>query len=1107
MESSSKRRKLDHSGSGLRHDALIDFEAQSSARVSTASTFVLQTDELLKEAKLDYGKTLKGVDANLHRLKEAVDTAVPHGPELITQVTSRFEKKHRIVIPYPDPKPAKDAPYKLSYEKPASYNVVGSYVAKTMVKSQAHFGIDMVVQMPKTMFQEKDFTSMRYFYRRAYYITYIAASVKKELEDSFDIGFEYLNENPLLPVLALRPKPEEEEQEEDIKETTSKASKKKTKAAKSPYTIRLIPCAPDGLFPKSKLLPSSNNNRTGEADDKNTRSGTPFYNSTLKAEETFISYLRILTHAKNECPALTDACVLGRIWLQQRGFGSSVSQGGFGHFEWSVMIALLLQMGGRNGHAALSNSLSSTELFKATVQFLSATDFNKKPFVFGSSKINADTVREAGPVMYDPVRELNILAKMSPWSATLLQMHAKSTTDLLADAAADKFDPTFIIKSDAPLQTYDAIFEIKNQDTARLLNSPDRRGSAWDFSLEAHKVLKKAYGTRAHLVHFQLPAKTGWSLDSAPLSGSSKVQFGVMFEFAQMSRQMEHGPAAEEQKDAAKFRQFWGEKAELRRFKDGSILECVEWSSKVPFQICEEIAAHTLKRHLKVASEDITSFGAGFSNIVDFSHMDKEAFDAARRAFQTLEHDIRNLEDLPLQIRQLSAVSPAARYASVEAPRPGFHTGTIEPIDVNLYFEASGRWPENLVAIQETKIEFLLDFDRRLTATKENITTYLGRENREIGIENLAYLDIVYESGAAFRLRIHADLEDILFQRQIKNKMLDHHIREESEAALARTNWFFATLPIHTQTIATFCTRLHPLSQTIRLVKHWFNSHKLSSHISEELIELFVLHVFLQPYPWRAPTSASTGFLRTLTFLSRWDWRDEPLIVDSAEDLTDDNRHSIRKELEAWRKKDPNMNSTVMIVATSNDTSGLAYTRNGPSKLIASRMTRLAKAACKLVKDSGYRVDATELFDTSLEDYDVLFHLSRKAVRSILREAASDPSARRHSQFKNLDDRTGRAPLPIRAHPVDVLIQELQRVYEDTLVFFRGTNTSDEDDTVIGAIWNPKLQQQKFRAGLPYNFRTVADEEEDVVTVNRKAVLLEIARIGGDMIRKIEEVE
>ncbi|KAF4437049.1 U3 small nucleolar RNA-associated 22 [Fusarium acutatum] len=1105
MESSSKRRKLDHSGSGLRHDALIDFEARSSARVSTASTFVLQTDELLKEAKLDYGKALKDVDANLHRLKEAVATATPHGPEPITEVTSRFEKKHRIVIPYPDPKPAKDAPYKLSFEKPASYNVVGSYVAKTMVKSQAQFGIDMVVQMPKTLFQEKDFTSMRYFYRRAYYIAYIAANVKKELGDSMDIGFEYLNENPLLPVLALRPKPEEEETE--AKEINGKASKKKLKITKSPYTIRLIPCAPDGLFPKPKLLPSSNNNRSGESDDKKPQAGTPFYNSTLKAEETFISYLRVLTHAKNECPALTDACVLGRIWLQQRGFGSSISQGGFGHFEWSVMVALLLQMGGRKGQAALSNSLSSTELFKAAVQFLSATDFNKKPFVFGSSKISTDSVREAGPVMYDPIRELNVLSKMSPWSASLLQMHAKSTTDLLADEAADKFDPTFIVKSDAPLQTFDAIFEIKSKDIPKSSSSTDCRGPAWDFSLEAHKVLTKAYGTRAHIVHFQLPTRAGWSLGSAPTSSSGKLQFGVMFEFAQMSRQMEHGPAAEEQKEAAKFRQFWGEKAELRRFKDGSILECVEWSSKVPFQICKEIAAYTLKRHLKVAGEDIIAFGAGFSNIVTFSHMDKEAFDAARRAFQTLEYDIRNLEELPLQIRQLSPVSPAARYASVDAPSPGFHTGTIEPIDVNLYFEASNRWPENLVAIQETKIEFLLDFDRRLTAAKAHITTYLGRDNKEIGIENLAYLDIIYESGAAFRLRIHADLEDTLLERQIKNKTLDAHIREQSEAVLARTNWFFATLPIHTQTISTFCTRLHPLSQTIRLVKHWFNSHKLSSHICEELIELFVLHVFLQPYPWRAPTSASTGFLRTLTFLSRWDWRDEPLIVDSAEELTDDDRHNIRKELESRRKKDPNMNHTVMFVATSNDTSGLAYTRNGPSKLIASRMTRLAKAACKLVKDSGYHIDATELFETSLEDYDVLFHLSRKAIRSILREAASDPSARRHSQFKNLDDRTGRAPLPIRAHPVDVLMEELQRVYDDSLVFFRGTNNSDEDDTVIGAIWNPKLQQQKFRAGLPYNFHKVADEEGDVVVVNRKAVLSEIARIGGDMIRKIEEVE
>ncbi|KAK7403547.1 U3 snoRNP protein [Neonectria punicea] len=1105
MQSSFKRRKLDHSRLGLRHDALIDFESRSYARVSTASTFVLQTDELLKEAKLDYGKALKDVDGHLHRLKEVLDSAAPHDPVPITEATAKFEKKHHIVIPYPEPKPAKDAPYKLSFEKPAQYNVVGSYVAQTMVKSQAQFGVDMVIQMPKTMFQDKDYMSMRYFYRRAYYIAQIAARVKKHMGTPMDLSFEYLNENPLLPILALRPTLEEDDEEEE-EETASKTANSKTtkkKAAKAPYVIRLIPCAPEGLFPKNKLLPTSNNTRSGDASDKKAaQTGTPFYNSTLKAEETFISYLRLLTHAKNECPAFPDACALGRIWLQQRGYGGSVPQGGFGHFEWAVMIALLLQTGGRKGQAALSTALSSTELFKAAVQFLSTTDFNKKPFVFGSSTINVDSVRESGPVMFDPIRELNILFKMTPWSASLLQTHAKSTTDLLADEAADKFEPTFIIKVDAPLQTFDAMFEIKSPDISKSSKSPDRRGSAWDFSLEAHKILKKAYGDRAELVHFKQPSKTSWSLGSSHPAEPNKVLFAVVFDSVHMSRQMEHGPPAEEPKDAARFRQFWGEKAELRRFKDGSIIECVEWLSKGPIDICEEITAHALKRHLKIVKEELTPLGSGLSSVISLTHMDKEAFDAARRAFQALEYDIRNLEELPLQIRQLSPVSPAARYASIVPPILGFHKESIEPIDVHLYFEASSKWPENLVAIQEAKIEFLLDFDKRLTAVKDTITTYLGRENKDIGIENLAYLDIVYDNGAAFRLRIHCDMEETFLQRQVQNKTLDPRVRDEAEVVLARINWSFKTLPLHTQTIATFCTRLHPLSQTIRLVKHWFNCHKLSSHISEELIELFVLHVFLQPYPWRIPSSVATGFLRTLSFLSRWDWRDEPLIVDSAETLTIEDRSAVRRELESWRKRDPGMNHTVMIVATSSEPSGLAYTRSGPSKLIASRMTRLAKAACKLLKDSAYSLDAAALFDASLHDYDVLFHLSPKALRAILRDAATDPAARRVSHFKNLDDRTGRAPLPVRAHPVDVLAEELQRVYADTLIFFRGG-----DDDVIGAIWNPKLQQQKFRAGLPYNFRRVDGEEGDVVEVNRQAVLLEIARIGGELIKRIEEVE
>ncbi|KHO01069.1 pre-rRNA processing protein Utp22 [Metarhizium album ARSEF 1941] len=1114
MESGVKRRKIDHGGSSLRHDGLIDFESPNAARVSSASTFVLQTDELLKETKLDYRKTLKDVDATLFRLKTIVDAIEPHAPLPIAEATLKFERQHRIIVPYPDPKPRTDSPYKLSYAKPSQCNVVGSYVSKTMVKTQSALGIDMVAEMPVSLFQDKDYLSMRYFYRRAYYIAYIAAHVLNEMGDTMTLSFEYLHENPLLPVLVLRPSGQGDATD-GVEETKSKPNKKDGKS--HGYCIRLIPCAPDNLFPWSKLTPSADCTRLGEMQDqggeaeKRNRGNvtpSPFYNSTLNAERTFIQYLRVLTLAKKECPAFPDACILGRIWLQQRGFGGNISQGGFGHFEWAVLIALLLQMGGRNGQPALSGSLSSTELFKAGVQFLSTTDLNKKPFVFNTANVDTKSVRETGPVMFDPVRQLNILSKMTPWSAALLQLYAKSTSELLADEGAEKFEPTFITKVNVALQVFDALFETHNSHVSKYANASDRSSVAWKLAAEMHKVLKKALGNRARLVHIQLPSVKPWLLSNQPTKLATKLLVGVIFDPAHMARQMEYGPPAEEEREAAAFRQFWGEKAELRRFKDGSILECVEWNSKLPSQICEELTTYSLRRHFNTPKEDVIAYGDKFSSLIGLSHLDKAAFDSARRSFAKFESDIRSLDNLPLQIRQLSPVSPSARYSSPEPPMPGFHMdATIRPMDVNLYFEASSKWPENLTAIQEAKIEFLLDFDRRLTAANDRLMTHLGRENRDVGIENLAYLDVVYDNGASFRLRIYCDLEETLLERRVQNQVLDHHVREEASRALAALNWYSATLSLQTQTIATFCTRLQPLSPSIRLVKHWFASHKLCGHLSDELIELFVLHVFLQPYPWMTPSSPTTGLLRTLFFLARWDWRDEPLIVDSAETISAADRSTMHRELESWRRRDPHMNNFVMFVATSSDRSGLAYTRDGPSKLIASRMTRLAKAAYKLVHNQGANLKPESLFESSLQDYDVLVHLSTKAIKSTLREAATEPGARRHSQYKNLDARAGKMPLPTRAHPSAVLAQELQRAYDDTLVFFSG----GPNDSVLAAIWSPKLQKrQKFRAGLPYNFRRVAgnngddDEATDVVEVNRQAILLELARAGGDMIKRIE---
>ncbi|SPO01363.1 related to UTP22 - U3 snoRNP protein involved in maturation of pre-18S rRNA [Cephalotrichum gorgonifer] len=1098
MESSAKRRKTSQDA---KHETPTDM------RVATASRFVLEAEELLKEVRVDYSKASFGgegdVDSVVFRLREAIEAIEGHEGVPIWEATKRLEKK-KIKVPYPDPRPAPDAQYKLAYSKPSQYNVVGSYVSQTMVKSQSRFAVDMVVEMPKELFQEKDYQNLRYFYRRAYYLAYVAVGLKAKVGGEMEMEFEYLGDNHFLPVLVLRPKATQ------AKPANGEEAAKdgKPKGSKSKFVVRIIPCAPTDLFPKTKLLPSCNCNKKSAAPtaDQTKDSPTPFYNSTVKAEETFIPYLKVLTHAKNECPAFAEACLLGRTWLQQRGFSGPVSKGGFGHFEWSVMVALLLQTGRRSGGPALSSSLGSTELFKAAVQFIASTDFVKKPFLFGDYTPGADAVRESAPVMFDPARELNIVYKMTPWSASLLRVHAKSTLESLGNPLLDQFEPTFIAKADLPLQIFDSISELKITRGGASEAVTGDQGFARGRSSEVYRVLKKAFGNRARLVHIQWGPSSPWETTSAPTTEeASTLRIGVTFDPIHMARQMELGPPAEEPKEAAKFRSFWGEKAELRRFKDGSILECVPWDSTSQFDLCQEIMQYILEHQLKIDPSNLVVEDTELPSIIPLTPTDRVAFDATMEAFRLFERDIRNLEGMPLQVRRMSPVAAGLRYSSIRTPASSLQAGVLQPLDVLLFFETSNKWPENIVAIQQTKIEFLLDIDRRLNEANDNVKSYLGREDVELGFSNLAFLDVVYDNGAAFRVRIHSDMEETLLMRQTKNITLDQHVRAETERALLDFNWQYELLPRHSQTISTICSRLPALSPTIRLTKYWFNSQKLSGHFSEELIEILVLYVFLQPHPFRMPSSVSTGFMQVLLFLARWDWRDEPLIVDfDGEDIPAAERNGMHKQLEEWRRRDANMKNHVLFVATTHDRSGTAYTRTGPSRMAAMRMTGIAKAAAALMKERGSRLgaDAKNLFETSLGVYDVVIYLSKKEVKNVVRDSSTESGAR-HSKFKNLDERAGRIPLPVARHPLTVLVDVLRDVYEDTLVFYHG----GPDDMTIGAVWVPRAEKQNFRVGLPFNFKGVAEEDGtggNMVGVNRQAVLAEIARIGGSLIKRIE---
>lgn len=78
----AKRRKLDHQTpdeSGSKGSAAA-LNAAAAGGTSRPSTFVLQTQELLGELRIDYDKSFAGAEDLLHRIKATIEGIQPQGP-------------------------------------------------------------------------------------------------------------------------------------------------------------------------------------------------------------------------------------------------------------------------------------------------------------------------------------------------------------------------------------------------------------------------------------------------------------------------------------------------------------------------------------------------------------------------------------------------------------------------------------------------------------------------------------------------------------------------------------------------------------------------------------------------------------------------------------------------------------------------------------------------------------------------------------------------------------------------------------------------------------------------------------------------------------------
>jgi len=373
---------------------------------------------------------------------------------------------------------------------------------------------------------------------------------------------------------------------------------------------------------------------------------------------------------------------------------------------------------------------------------------------------------------------------------------------------------------------------------------------------------------------------------------------------------------------------------------------------------------------------------------------------------------------------------------------------------------------------------------------------------------NQSFLDLTYPSGAAFRLRIHHDREATLLERRLRIKTLIASEKADTATALASYKRTFICEPAHTQAIQILCTRFPSLSPSIRLVKKWFSSHLLSTHFSPFLIDLFVVRTFTNPYPWTSPSSANTAFFRTLIFLARWDWRSEPWIVDLSADgtgLKAEDVTTIRTRFEAWRKLDPALNRVVLFAASNVDTDGNTWSdRARPPKVVAGRMTALARAAVKEMRErDATDVDFEGLFKSGLGEYDFVIHIDKKVA------GKWKGKERKAELYKNLQIQASAKDYEMAAFdPVKLLVKDLEELYGEAIILFY----DDEVGDVIAGLWDPQTERRVWKLKLAYStvpvVTTAKSGEGDAgaveVKINKEAILNEIARLGGDLISRIE---
>jgi hypothetical protein len=349
----------------------------------------------------------------------------------------------------------------------------------------------------------------------------------------------------------------------------------------------------------------------------------------------------------------------------------------------------------------------------------------------------------------------------------------------------------------------------------------------------------------AHLPEWRVPTDNNGNSSSARAAKDWVVSIGVTLDNEKLDRRVERGPAASDasipdiaadpalfsgdgasngssavDEELQRFRDFWGPRVQLRRFKDGAIIESVVWDTPTAVgsaagangsqrvgSVVEQVTRHLLGRHLlAVCGREGHLVRAVNDQLAQQLRLAGTSDDSAsRRAVEALDK-LRGvltsqIKRLPLSFESLMAVAPELRYTALQPPAPhpillaccdasgaegeGAAKGVkrmlkqyagrslsllAAPLRVLVQTETSGKWPLEADAIRRAKLAMLLKARTELKSqfqvsmSTDPVAFIWGAQLTPVLLQITSVihedccLDVCYE-GFVFRLQLLATPE------------------------------------------------------------------------------------------------------------------------------------------------------------------------------------------------------------------------------------------------------------------------------------------------------------------------------------------------------------